>query len=358
VHREEANVRAALDWLLNTGAITEVLRISGALWSYWKAQSQLSEGRRWLETGLARQAVVAPLIRARAAYGAGVLAFQQGDYAGARRWFQEIVERYRVADDTLCLASALNMLGQVTYVQGDAVQARPLLEEALTLQRAVANAPGVASALLHLGVVLLYVGDLEHACELQTESLEVFRGLDDQVGQAWVLNRLSQIALYQCDFDRVIRYTEESIALQKRQPFPDRRCIAFSLINLSLAHYYQGDVQRGVALQQESLLLHDQLRNYDGLAWNIVILGAMAGQHSQYECAAQLYGAAERLREVADCPMPALSQAIYEHDMAAIRDNCNPKLWNAAWAQGRAMDVSDAVALAGAIRCSGEGACS
>lgn len=103
LEREHGNVRAALQWALNTGQLDQGLRLAGANWHFWWVRGQLREGLRWLDELLQRSVdtTVAPVsvsvsvrVRAKGLNAAGGLAFGQGDYERART----LDGTYRVTD--------------------------------------------------------------------------------------------------------------------------------------------------------------------------------------------------------------------------------------------------------------------
>ena len=77
---EHDNLRAALARLEMEGDAETGLRLAGSLSPFWVFRGHLSEGRGWLERALARGAEVPAPVRARALFGLGRIAHQQGDY--------------------------------------------------------------------------------------------------------------------------------------------------------------------------------------------------------------------------------------------------------------------------------------
>jgi DNA-binding NarL/FixJ family response regulator len=69
--------------------------------------------------------------------------------------------------------------------------------------------------------------------------------------------------------------------------------------------------------------------------------------------AAGLFGAAEALREALHAPLAPIARADYERDVAAARAQVDGPTWKAAWAEGRAMTMEQAVTEAEQIAVSG-----
>lgn len=62
--------------------------------------------------------------------------------------------------------------------------------------------------------------------------------------------------------------------------------------------------------------------------------------------AARLFGAAAALRERAGAAAAARDRAKFERDVAAVRATLGPPAFDAAWAEGRAMPLDQAIAYA------------
>src|SRR5439155_8567736 len=83
-----------------------------------------------------------------------------------------------------------------------------------------------------------------------------------------------------------------------------------------------------------------------GIAWCLAEMAGAAAAQRQPRKAAQLFGAAEGLLEAVDAHLDAVDRARYDRNVAAARAQLDEAAWNASWAQGRAMPLEEAVALA------------
>ena len=72
LEREHANLRIALQWQLSRHADEVALRMGSALFRFWEGHRHLSEGRTFLESGLASSQDVPSRVRARALYTTGI----------------------------------------------------------------------------------------------------------------------------------------------------------------------------------------------------------------------------------------------------------------------------------------------
>jgi len=79
VDSDQANLRGALAWAAQAGEPELLLRLAGALWWYWMFHGHLTEGRGWLERARVAEPAVPDGARAKALFGAGMLASVQGD---------------------------------------------------------------------------------------------------------------------------------------------------------------------------------------------------------------------------------------------------------------------------------------
>jgi len=66
----------------------------------------------------------------------------------------------------------------------------------------------------------------------------------------------------------------------------------------------------------------------------------------QSQRAARLLGAAEALREATGTPMTPVETTEYELTLPTVRSRLGEATFNAAWAEGRALIIEQAIALA------------
>jgi predicted ATPase/DNA-binding XRE family transcriptional regulator len=147
LNAERENLRAALDWAVAWGKTNVALRLVGSLWRWFRPDA-IAEGRRWSQQALALPGGDAQT-RARALFGFGVGAMQQGDYRAAADAWKESISIWRIVGDLPRLVDALTYLGSIYPAGARAVPA--LLGESVALARQVGDPRRLAAALGHLG---------------------------------------------------------------------------------------------------------------------------------------------------------------------------------------------------------------
>jgi len=387
--REYDNLRAALRWARDGGEQEGGLRLAAALWRFWYVRGRQSEGRQWLEDLLAARGsddgAGAPTIaRARALYGASVLAAEQGDYRRAEALSTESGTLFEQFDDTLGQARALNLRATVTRYQGDHARAAALYEQSLALFRALGHAQATAVALNNLGAMAIDQGDFARAAALNEESLAIKRALGDVRGIARSLLNLGEVARYQGDHDRAGLLFADSLArsreledgpgialalnnlgdvarargdharatalytesVQLFRDAGDQHFVALALSNLGHVAHDRGDDGRAAALYRDSLTLYRDVGEKLGLAGCLEGVAMVAQAQGRAAQAALLHGAAAGLRAALGAPLPPVERAAHERSATALRETLGEDAFAAAWAVGRALSLEQAIATA------------
>jgi tetratricopeptide (TPR) repeat protein len=188
--------------------------------------------------------------------------------------------------------------------QSDYVSARDQLEEALTMQRAVGDKMSIAWAAQGLGSVLHCMGDYAKAAVLYEESLKLFRDLGDRIALIGVRRRLGHLALRSGDYEQATTCFQQSFATAREHKID-------SMTVLCLA----------------------------GLA-------GLASVRGEPERAARLFGAVSVLREANAAGMPEVDRIEHDYNLAILRSMLDDDTFTAAWSEGRAMTMEQAIAYA------------
>jgi predicted ATPase/DNA-binding SARP family transcriptional activator len=344
---ENANLGAALDWMQREEPDAERrLRLGWALYPFWLERGYLREGRERLQLLLGLPGASVPArARAKALLAAANLAAEQGDYAAKRSLSEEGLAVQRELDDKWRIAGWLSDLGNMDLVQGDYAAARSRYEESLAIHRELENKYGIADLLCRLGGVARSQGDSVKARLLLEESLSVLRELASKPEIAELLPSLGFEAWEQGDHAAARALLEESLAIQRE--LGEKRGIAWSLNGLGRMTLMQGDSAAARSLFAESLAIYWELRNKVQIIQSLEGLAAAEGRP---ERAARLFGAAESLREAVGAPtrgyLGIFRYKVSEHSIASARATLGEEAFAAAWAEGRAMTLEQAIPLA------------
>jgi hypothetical protein len=110
--------------------------------------------------------------------------------------------------------------------------------------------------------------------------------------------------------------------------------------------YEQGDDAQARSLQEEGLILVRELGNKQGIAESLESFAHPAARGRAWERAARLWGAAAALRDAISIPVEPNRREVWERDLGAARAALGEEAFAAAWAQGGAMTLEQAIAYA------------
>jgi tetratricopeptide (TPR) repeat protein len=343
---EHDNLRAALRWARERGAAEAGLRLGRALMRFWGTRGHLAEGRRWLEEALAVDDNSAPGARVRALTAAAELTGVHGDTARALTLLDESLALARDHGDGQSLARSLSLQGFVVGWQGDLTRAMALCEEALAVARALGDQEEIAFALFGLGDTTYPLGDLTRSVTLYEEALAIYRAQGNWQLAGIVLSDLGVVIYAQGNPVRAATLFEEALAIYHR--LGERWHIIMTTGHLADVALGQGDLGRGAALYAECLVMardtgiRPQIaRALEGLAY-VALQASPAGDPRR---AVRLLGATVALGAGGWTPM-RIEPDRPERVRAAARAALGEEAFAAAWAEGQAMTLEEAVALA------------
>ncbi len=256
------------------------------LWGrYYEAVSDYAQAQAQVERALAlARAQADHLSEANCLGQLGLIARRQGDYDGAKAWYQQALALFpETADDQAAqvLVQTLNGLGLVYRQQGNLDEARAHDQRALLLSRQTGNKRGEAEALSGLGVTAFYERDFARATAYHTEALAQRRSIGDRAGEGVSLTNLALAAHTSGSYGEAEKYY--TLALDIQQAIGNR----WEEINISnsLGVLYQelGAWARAQACLRRGLELSREIGDEAGQAYLLANLGLIAREQGQLE---------------------------------------------------------------------------
>jgi len=363
---EHDNLRAALAWSLSSEDAGALLRLAGALWRFWHVRGHWHEGQQWLERGLTMTPAGAlDATRAKAAFGAGVLAWFRDDLARAGQLLEESRRLAEDLGDRALAADVIRQMAVVAATRGDHDQARRLaetslrlfeelddrwgiaaasrllgfqaagaagfrrsdridldagtrfLERSLALARQLSDRRGMGWSLAGLGDVLWEQGEWRKSVATFEEALALFREVGDHVGIVEALKSLAEMDAARGEPARAQTRAAEAAAVAEEIGVPVLQAVVL-LVKARLAMGL-GDVAGAEGLCRQALQLMHRIRDVGGMADCLDGLARASGARRRWKRAATLQEAAAALRRSSRTALPTFRQVELDRLSATVR---------------------------------------
>lgn len=301
---EHANFRAALTWLRTAPGSSDLeLRLVVALTQFWQVRGYFSEGRAYVEGAIERSAGHSA-VRAHAYQAAGFLASHYDDFAAARAMVLQSLALYEQLGETRGRAKAIQMLGMLAASERDYARAAEHYGQCLALERSLANQWGIAVALFGLGNVAYLQGDFRRAQALLEDSLALSRAL----GNGWAIAR------------RLARLGHVALA--------------------------QRNVELAVARLQASLDTSEEVYDSWGRVMALAGIAGVVSARGSHVDAARLLAATAALLDGMGARLWFADRVDFDRHVAATQAGLDQPTFAAAWSEGQALTIDQAVAYA------------
>jgi DNA-binding CsgD family transcriptional regulator len=155
------------------------------------------------------------------------------------------------------------------------------------------------------------------------------------------LSSLGYSLLFQGEYERGAALSEEAAALLRERGYTGG--LEGDLGNLGWARLLQSDNERARIAFQEGLILCKELGNRLDASESLEGLACISAAEGAAELAAKLFGAGEALHEAVGHVQLPEEAALREPYLATVRSQLDEASWGAAWAQGRAMSMDQAI---------------
>lgn len=387
---ELANMRVALQTLIEAQDGSRALQLVALLWHYWSDQGFLHEARDWLDRALAQAQAsgdaALSIAHHEALLGAAFMAFVQDDYARARQRYEQLLALAQRSGHQIYIAKALDGLGIVVQCtghlsesrelleqsiaashaigdyqgehltafslafvraqQGDVAAARSLFDQAVVFSRSSGNASGLGNVLAYYAYALAHNGDYRDARPLAEEALSISTREDLPWMQQIALHTLGLLA-FQHEEHAAARELFERALLQS-QRIGDRLYTAVGLGYLSQVDLRERDWKSAYARLNEGLQLARAISSSKALILIFEGLANLWALVGDWERACQLFGAIEVLyRRRGALPAP-LNYELQLPFVQATRTQLGGQRFALAWAKGQELDLEAACVLAAA----------
>jgi len=298
------NLRAALEWVTETGKTEAALHFANGLFQYWMRHSIYEEARQWYNR-----------IQA---------------LPDAQQYSEAYLEN-------------LNYLTWIRWLQAEYKETRTLAERALTLGRSQTSKVNIAMAFLNLGVALNTEGQPDQA-QIYLEEAKV---ICQENQHEWELARAN--VLLGSAYMRKNQYTvarshlSEAFNLYKELGDIGFQCVIQWVVgNLELDH---GNLNEAIHEFCESLSIVRVVKNRwlsANVMWGLARVAKAKGDHAR---TIRLYLACKKVYENLGA-MWSGDQAELEEELATARATSNESTFNAAVEKGHGMSMEQAIGYA------------
>jgi predicted ATPase/class 3 adenylate cyclase len=389
LEHEHDNLREALEWALEkvieekAAERREIgMRLSAALKEFWLILGYYREARTFLERALALNQETSTALRARVLLAIATVADNQGDIDRIEVVAQQSLALSRELKDTCGIAESLGSLADAAWLRGKIVEAISLHEEQVRLLRQVGEPGEVAEALFLLAEHVSTHGEYARGQALFEEARELYRqaGNELRVGgtlvhsAAWLWFTLGDLATMRQKFqegqalitsvgNRALSaeclWVAALLALSEAEPIKasglaqeslsiykemgDPWFSAWLLHLLGRIEIQRGEMPAARTYFQQSLALNQQVGEKWMTPFNLEGLASVVATDGALRWAAQLWGAAEALREAIDVPRLPVVLAGYEQAVAAARAHLGEEAFAAAWQEGRMTNLEQVI---------------
>lgn len=342
---EHDNMRAALRSCFENDDAARALGLAGALARFWLVRGHLTEGRTWLDGALALNPATAPPgPKARALWGAGMLAHYQNAYGVAAERFREGLALSRLAADREAEANALSGLAMTLGRHQDPASAREMFAQALAIAAELDDPQLDVTLRQGLGAVTWYQGDPATARPLLEESLAQAEaaGLDYEAATARHL--LGWLALSDGRLGEARAALEAAAAALGAAQ--DRWGVARCRLGLGYAANAEGDFAEARSNFAECIRIVGEVGHKLIMCSCIGGLAVAAAGDGRPDRAGRLFGAVTTGLRAMNANLSAVVRQAHEEGKAKAREALGDDAYRQEFETGAALSIDEARALA------------
>lgn len=307
------NLRAALDWAIETNQTKFALQIARKLDWFWMMRSDFVEGAQWL-----------------------LRVLEMPDISSYPQVHAEVLAR---------LEHHKHLLGDYFAAQMEKGRETSFAEQALSVARAHNDKHNSARALSMIGLNLMNKENFKEGQPVLQESGMLFQQAHDEWGYAYTVFLLGWGNFKQNDFTSALPIIEQAYAIFKK--LGDRFFMCVSLRYIGITQIKLGDIQQGVEALRDSLTTAQQIDSKYEIAAAFYRLGQAAQYLGSPARTVSLFWAAKNAHDAIG--MGVWTQGL-DVEFEPVLERCRTVLGEASFVEaaelGRAMTMEQAIAYA------------
>jgi predicted ATPase/DNA-binding SARP family transcriptional activator len=340
-----ANIRAALEFARRGEQFEDGLLLLTLLLPYWTARGMMREGAIQCRALLDDPAVRSQTTTWAAALRAGAwMAHHRNDYNEAERYASKSLAVSRAIADYAGQGFALSLLAACAAERGQLEAACQWSREAVALRREYGKPSTIAGALTTLGEILQVSGDTQGAREAIEEALILRRELNIPYGIAASQYALSRVLYQEQNYQAAENACREAVTLFEETSTPFWASAA--RIQLAWIVMQQRQYSEGLAVCQEGFEAQRTLENTQFITLGISALAEAACHFGQWEQAASLHGAIEKLRQESHCFVLPVEHADHARQKSATQNALGETAYREFAAQSSELSLPEIFELA------------
>jgi predicted ATPase/DNA-binding CsgD family transcriptional regulator len=308
---EHDNLRAALQWSLDTGEYSLGKHIAAALWSpFWWLHGHIREGAGWLEVFLRSDEKTRDETHLRVLEGIGTLRGWQRDFEQGRSFLMEALQIAQEREGEAAIVRILSSLGWILWMNGKTDEAAWLAEMIETCPPS-ANPWRLAYAYLSLGSLLYDAGLDEDAQAAYTRSLENFQFAEERSGVVFASGRLALLEYKKGDLQEANEGMLKALEAAARQ-LKELHAVAFCV-----------DDATQLAARQ------------------MIDLNVVGGP--DLEKLTRVFGAVDHWREILNLRRTPQERSAYQEIMENLQLRLGKGSYSHAWQEGQSLPVEKVI---------------
>jgi non-specific serine/threonine protein kinase len=298
---EEANIQAALDYLLNLAiqgdevAREMGLSMCGELWMFWHIRGKNKSAKDLVNAFFEATPDQTPSLGKCKAMMASVVAYWiLGDFTSCiDQAHLHYAMAQQLSNDLEIAKASLNLLAGYMFV--DSIKAKNYSDESVVLFRKLNHPYWLGIALWFNGIVHLFSGDPGKAEERYLESLRYTKKTGDLEHQGGAFGGLAMLAVMEENYDRAIELYEQSLSAYSK--VGDRAEEARILSEMSWTYLALKNTDAARRYTLDSIQAYQKVGSTRGIGISMIGLAAIEAVEGHPVKALEIAGAAERFGE-------------------------------------------------------------